>query len=36
MPTYTILKHAHMGFAYLSILLFAARGALMLADSPLL
>ncbi|WP_024304155.1 SirB2 family protein [Pseudogulbenkiania sp. MAI-1] len=36
MPTYTIIKHAHMGCAYLSILLFTARGALMLADSPLL
>ncbi|OWY39009.1 invasion protein [Xenophilus sp. AP218F] len=30
MYPYLILKHAHMGFAYLSILLFAARGGLML------
>ncbi|MFB0826539.1 SirB2 family protein [Chromobacterium violaceum] len=30
MYPYLIVKHAHMGFAYLSILLFAARGALVL------
>ncbi|AUH52604.1 invasion protein [Chromobacterium sp. ATCC 53434] len=30
MYPYLIVKHAHMGFAYLSILLFAARGALMM------
>ncbi|MDF0606722.1 SirB2 family protein [Neisseriaceae bacterium TC5R-5] len=30
MYPYLILKHAHMGFAYLSILLFAIRGTLML------
>lgn len=34
MPSYSLLKHAHMGFAYLSILLFTVRGGLMLADSP--
>ncbi|KMN37041.1 MULTISPECIES: SirB2 family protein [Chromobacterium] len=31
MYPYLIVKHAHMGFAYLSILLFAARGGLMLS-----
>ncbi|QEL57660.1 SirB2 family protein [Chromobacterium paludis] len=30
MYPYLIVKHAHMGFALLSILLFAARGALVL------
>ncbi|MBK0416557.1 SirB2 family protein [Chromobacterium haemolyticum] len=30
MYPYLIVKHAHMGFAYLSILLFAVRGGLML------
>ena len=30
--TYQILKHAHMGMAYLTITLFALRGGLMLAD----
>jgi uncharacterized membrane protein SirB2 len=32
MSTYQILKHAHMGMAYLTITLFALRGGLMLAD----
>ncbi|WP_159874848.1 SirB2 family protein [Aquitalea denitrificans] len=32
MNTYQILKHAHMGMAYLTITLFALRGGLMLAD----
>ncbi|OHX13773.1 SirB2 family protein [Chromobacterium sphagni] len=31
MYPYLIVKHAHMGFAFLSILLFAARGGLMLS-----
>ncbi|UTH76513.1 SirB2 family protein [Chromobacterium sp. IIBBL 290-4] len=30
MYPYLIVKHAHMGFALLSVLLFAARGALVL------
>lgn len=33
---YFMIKHAHMGFAYLSITLFVLRGGLMLIDSPLL
>ena len=32
MTPYLILKHAHMGMAYLTITLFAVRGGLMLAD----
>lgn len=32
MYPYLILKHAHMGMAYLSILLFAARGGMMLGE----
>ncbi|POZ61109.1 SirB2 family protein [Chromobacterium alticapitis] len=31
MYPYLIVKHAHMGFAFLSVLLFAARGALVLS-----
>jgi uncharacterized membrane protein SirB2 len=34
MQTYLMLKHTHMGFAFLSISLFLLRGALMLAGSP--
>jgi uncharacterized membrane protein SirB2 len=32
MSAYSIVKQTHSGFAYLSILLFVIRGALMLAD----
>ncbi|RMC94375.1 invasion protein [Aquitalea palustris] len=32
MYPYLIIKHAHMGLAYLTILLFAVRGGLMLAE----
>jgi uncharacterized membrane protein SirB2 len=31
---YLALRHAHIGFAILSIALFTARGGLMLVDSP--
>jgi uncharacterized membrane protein SirB2 len=34
MQTYLLLKHTHMGFAFLSITLFMLRGGLMLAGSP--
>jgi len=33
MPDYLMLKHAHAGFAYLTVLSFAARG-LMMAAKP--
>ncbi len=36
MGSYLIIKHAHMGFAYLTALSFALRGGLMLSGSPLL
>jgi uncharacterized membrane protein SirB2 len=36
MSTYQILKHAHMGMAYLTITLFALRGGLMLLDKQTL
>lgn len=32
MSAYSIVKQTHSGFAYLSILLFAIRGALLLAE----
>ncbi|MXR37726.1 SirB2 family protein [Craterilacuibacter sinensis] len=36
MYSYLMLKHAHAGFAYLTLLSFAIRAGLMLAGSPLL
>lgn len=36
MTSYLMIKHAHMGFAYLSAISFAVRAGLMLASSPLL
>lgn len=36
METYLLLKHSHMGLAFVSITLFVLRGSLTLARSPLL
>jgi uncharacterized membrane protein SirB2 len=35
METYLILKHSHMGLAFVSITLFVLRASLMLVGSPL-
>jgi len=35
MQTYLILKHSHMGLAFVSITLFVLRGSLTMANSPL-
>ncbi|MGL6071964.1 SirB2 family protein [Craterilacuibacter sp.] len=36
MYPYLMIKHAHAGFAYLTLISFAIRAGLMLASSPLL
>ena len=36
MPAYLLVKHIHVGAVALSLIGFAARGGLMLAESPLL